>query len=301
MRTEIRLAVVNMPVRSGQIAQNRQVMLDYLEEAAQAGAELVLFPELCLQGYDFYSDPTVTLAEKLAASESLSGPSCQLFTEAAQRLGLYLLFGMAQRDDADPSRLYNAAVAIDAQGNCQAYQKIHPYAEENEIFTKGQQPLALDSPWGPLGIGICYDTYQFPELMRYYTHLGSRLYLNLTALSEQTELPGSRQAFLRYYQPTLEYGVLANTIYIASANLTGRDTLRDYGGGSCILGPKQTPFIETDVAYYAGDANQTAPGIALATLDLSLATRRLSQPNPHAGGEPDFRPELYSQWFASLK
>lgn len=50
----------------------------------------------------------------------------------------------------------------------------------------------FETPWGPVGIEICYDSYQFPELMRYYVSKGMRLYLNPTAEFEQVELAGSR-------------------------------------------------------------------------------------------------------------
>lgn len=291
--TMLTLSVVSMQVCSGQISHNRAKMTAYLKEAAQAGAELVLFPELCLQGYDFYMDPALSWQEKQAASEDLAGESCRVFAKLAQEYHLYVVFGMGERCQ---ERLYNAAIAVNPQGKIVSYRKMHPYAEENQIFGKGDQPVLLPTPWGPVGIGICYDSYQFPELMRYYAYRGARLYLNPTALCQEIELPGSRQAFLNYYRPTLEYGVLANTIFIASANLTGWDRLHYYGGGSMIIGPKVTPFTETDVDCYAGSAEETTEGVYTATLDLALATRRLFVDNPLTG-EPDFRPTLYHSFY----
>lgn len=150
----------------------------------------------------------------------------------------------------------------------------------------------FETPWGPISIGICYDTYQFPELMRYYVDEGSRLYLNPTAVVEEIDKNGSRQAFINYYAPTLEYGVLCNTIFIASANLAGYDGSLYFGGGSAIIGPKVTPFFETDFTYYAGEKDNVQEGIHMSTLDLSLATRRLCTPNKY-NGTKDYRPEIY--------
>lgn len=124
---------------------------------------------------------------------------------------------------------------------------------------------------------------------------GSRLYLNPTAVIEEIPKEGSRQAFLNYYGPTLEYGVLCNTIFIVSANLTGYDDTSYFGGGSAVIGPKITPFYETDVAYYAGDKNNVQEGLYLATIDLSLAKRRLMD-DTGAAAEPDYRPELYKKF-----
>jgi predicted amidohydrolase len=150
----------------------------------------------------------------------------------------------------------------------------------------------FDTKWGPISIGICYDTYQFPELMRYYVNKGSRLYLNPTAVVEEVTLTNSRQGFINYYAPTLEYGVICNTIFIASSNLTGWDKINYFGGGSCVIGPKIDPTSETDVTYYAGDKDNVQAEMFIATIDLSLATRRLCVDNDYVG-KPDFRPDVY--------
>lgn len=293
MENMLTLSVVNFRATSGDKEGNLQAMLAAIEAAHVNGASLVLLPELCLQGYDLFVDPNVTQAQRVRQCEPLDGPSVQAIAARAKALSMYAVFGMGELSG---DVLYNTAVAVTPQGDVHAYRKIHPFAAENLAFAKGDAPLLLDTPWGPVGIGICYDTYQFPELMRYYAHHGARLYLNPTAVAQETEKPGSRQAFLRYYLPTLEYGVLCNTIYIASANLVGMDRINHFGGASLILGPCATDFAETDVAHYAGSPDTTQPGIFTATVDLSLATRRLFTPNPHTG-TPDFRPEIYRTFY----
>jgi predicted amidohydrolase len=153
----------------------------------------------------------------------------------------------------------------------------------------------FDTEWGPVSIGVCYDTYQFPEIMRHYVAKGSRLYLNPTAVVEEIGREGGRQAFLDYYAPTLEYGVLCNTIFIASANLTGFDDNSYFGGGSAVIGPKITPFFETNVHYYAGCKDNVQEELLVATIDLSLAKRCLMD-DTGAAGEPDYRPDVYKKF-----
>lgn len=293
MIDQLTLSVVNMQPISGQKQQNLAKMTALIGEAAAAGAKLVLLPELCLQGYDYYADPAIPLADKLHEAEAAGGESCRAVAALAQRYGMWVIFGMAERPYADQTLLYNTAAVAGPDGSISCYRKIHPFGEENLLFAKGDRPLLFHTAWGPVGVGICYDSYQFPELMRYYAWKGARLYLNPTAMYEEVDKPGSREAFLRYYCPTLEYGVLANTIFVASANLTGQDTLHTYGGGSMVIGPKPTVFMETDVQCWGGDPNCTAEGVYTATVDLSLATRRLCTPNP-CNNEPDFRPALYA-------
>lgn len=131
--------------------------------------------------------------------------------------------------------------------------------------------------------------------MRHYVAQGSRLYLNPTAVVEEIPKEGSRQAFIDYYAPTLEYGVLCNTIFIASSNLTGFDDVNYFGGGSAVIGPKLTPFFETNVHYYGGSKDNVQEEVIITTIDLSLARRRLMDCSG-AAGEPDYRPEIYKKF-----
>jgi predicted amidohydrolase len=154
----------------------------------------------------------------------------------------------------------------------------------------------FDTKWGPVSVGICYDTYNFPELMRYYASKGSRLYLNPTALVERINTAESRRGFLDFYTTAIEYGVICNTIFVAGSNLVGKDRFHYFGGGSCIIGPKITPTTETDaIHYYAGGADKNQAGLFMATLDLSLAKRTLFTNNRYTG-VPDYRPDVYKNF-----
>ncbi len=291
----INVAVVNFKVSAKDKASNLKRIREFTAAAAKRGADLVLFPELCLMGYDYYIDESIDLKTKVATTETLEGSSCQSIAKTAQEYGVYVVFGMAEKKTEDADNIYNSAVAIGPSGILGAYQKIHPFDSENLWFTKGDTPFMFDTPWGPISLGICYDTYQFPELMRHYVAKGSRLYLNPTAVIEELGKEGSRQAFINYFAPTLEYGVLCNTIFIASANLTGYDDKLYFGGGSSIIGPKITPFFETDFTYYAGNKDNVQEGIFMGTLDLSLAKRRLCVAS-ECTGTVDYRPDLYKKF-----
>jgi len=287
----ITVAVVNFKVQTGDKEKNVSRILDYSKSAAKRGADLILFPEMCVLGYDYYVDKDIPMKEKEEITETVDGSTFARISEVAKETRIYIVAGMAEKDKAT-SDLYNSAAAFGPQGFIGTYRKIHPFDYENSWCKKGDKPFMFDTKWGSISIGICYDTYQFPELMRHYVNKGSRLYLNPTAVVEEVTLANSRQGFINYYAPTLEYGVLANTIYIASANLTGWDKINYFGGGSCIIGPKIHPTFETDFTYYAGDKDNLQAEMFMATIDLSLATRRLCIDNEYVG-KPDFRPEVY--------
>lgn len=290
----VTIAVVNFKVTTGEKEDNLQRIIEFSIAAAKRGADMIVFPELCLMGYDYFVEDQISQEEKIRMTETLEGPACTAIKKVAKDHGIYVVFGMSEKEKGKEV-LYNSAVAVGPEGILGSYRKMHPFETESSWCVKGHEPFMFSTKWGPISIGICFDTYQFPELMRYYVGKGSRLYLNPTAVMEEIPKEGSRQGFLNYYGPTLEYGVLCNTIFIASANLTGYDHTTFWGGGSAILGPKMTPFYETDVAYYGGDKNNLEEGLYLATLDLSLATRRLCQDKPYTG-EPDYRPNIYKQF-----
>ena len=211
----INVAVVNFKVETKDKAINLKRVLGFSEAASKRGADLVLFPELCMMGYDFYADDNVSVKDKLDSAETLDGEICNAIAQITNKYDNFVVFGMAEKDSKTPDSIYNSAVAIGPTGVVGSYRKIHTFELENKWFTKGEKPFMFETPWGPISIGICYDTYQFPELMRYYVDEGSRLYLNPTAVVEEIDKNGSRQAFINYYAPTLEYGVLCNTIFIA--------------------------------------------------------------------------------------
>lgn len=290
MLDKMTVATVNMSVKAAAVEENRKKIMEYATEAGERGADLILFPEMCVSGYDCFASSDYTCEQKIALSEPSDGPTARAVAEISRKYGNYIVYGAAERCP-ESDILYNSAFVTGPEGIIGTYRKIHPFGEESKWCRKGTKPFLFDTPWGPVGIGICYDTYQFPELMRYYVYKGARLYLNPTAQAEEIGLPGSRENFRSYYS-LLDAGVLCNTIYIASANLTGYDIKSYFAGDSCVLGPKMSPFFETEVDCYAGDRDNTEESLDMATIDLSLARRRLCQIN-ELTGEMDYNPDLY--------
>jgi predicted amidohydrolase len=165
----------------GNKAINLNRIKGYVEAAAKKGSDLILFPEMSLTGYDDEPDKPVEEKMQHKLAETVPGPSSQEVAELAKKLGLYVIFGMPIRDDKDPKTVYNGLAVITPTGEISSYHKLHLPAPEPNWATRGDKPYLLQTPWGPIGIGICYDTYSFPELMRYYVAKGARIYLNPTA------------------------------------------------------------------------------------------------------------------------
>lgn len=287
------VGVVNFKTASADFEQNLSRITGYAEKAARMGVDLVLFPEMCLTGYDWFTDPAVPLSDKKSLARSSAQSSLPEIEAISKKYGIYIVWGAPEYDEKN-DLLYNSAFVSGPEGLIGTYRKIHPFGAENTWCAKGTDPFMIQTKFGPIGIGICYDSYQFPELVRYYTEKGCRLYLNPTAELEEINKSHSRKAFYSYYD-LLEYAVKCNTIFLASANLTGWDKDSYFAGGSYIIGPKITPFFETEVFCYGGSKENTQEKLSIAVIDLSLATRRLCTSNDETG-TPDFRPELYRTW-----
>lgn len=292
----ISIAVVNFKVDSGNKQSNLNKMVQYSEAASKRGADLILFPEMCLMGFDYFLSDDIPMADKIKNTETIEGPSVNTIVDTAKKNNIYIVFGMSEKSDDDSKVLHNCAVVAGPEGFVGSYRKIHPFSTEGKWCTKGKDPFIFQTEWGPIGLGICYDNYQFPELTRYYVYKGARLLLNPTAVIEEIPNEGSREAFRRCYTPHLEYLVLSSSVYVASSNLTGYDSESYFGGGSAIIGPKTNAFDEVDVTTYAGDDNSYQANMEIGTIDLSLATRHQCVDNPYFG-EPDFRPEIYKELY----
>lgn len=307
VRDTITVAVANFPVQAGNVGANLAQIEAYLHQAAAAGADLVVLPELCLTGYD---DPEGTpFAQKapVRLAEPVPGPSSRQVAALARELGLWAVFGLPEQEATrggspavgEAVRVYNAACIVSPTGVVGTYRKIHPFGRENEWATAGCDPCVFDTPWGPIGLGICYDLYSFPEMVMYARAKGARLFLNPTAVSWAVSAAD-------VFRAKIEVTCLRGNLYVATANLQGPDRTSTFVGQSHIIGPLGP---RNSVRYLAGvpfsEQPETAPGLRVATLDLSAVEDQgawnlhVFESNPLTG-RPDWRPELYARWFAEI-
>ncbi|MCR4587080.1 MAG: carbon-nitrogen hydrolase family protein [Lachnospiraceae bacterium] len=279
----VTIATVNFHSLWGKKKENVERIKGYIEAAAKRGANMILFPEMALTGYDDESDKPVYEQMQYVDSEFYDGPSIREIAEVTKKYGVYTIVGYPERDHEDERRVFNAAFVTGPDGIVGSYRKIHVCVFEVLWAKKGREPLCFDTPWGKVGVSICGDTYNYHELTRYYASLGARIVLNPTAV-----LATDVWDYESYYVTGLESAVIENGIYMISSNFTGPEKVSDGGGCSNIIGPA----LHEQKKWYAGSMGKFEENIYMETVDLSIANRAIFKENP-LNGEPDYRPEIY--------
>lgn len=139
-----------------------------IDIAVSKGARLVALPEyFCIMG--------MKDADKVAVREEAgSGPIQEFLSGTAKRHGIWLVGGSVPLVSSKPDKVRNSCLVYDNSGKQVArYDKIHlfnlvlgkeRYAEEKTIEA-GNEVVTLESPFGRIGLSICYDL-RFPELYR---------------------------------------------------------------------------------------------------------------------------------------
>lgn len=139
-----------------------------IEMAADQGAKLVGLPE-------YFPLMGMTETDKVALRETEGrGPMQDFLARTAERLGIWIVGGTVPLEAEAPDKVRNACLVFDDRGNRVArYDKIHLFGfamgeesySEQRTIEPGDRVVAFDSPFGRIGLSICYDL-RFPELYR---------------------------------------------------------------------------------------------------------------------------------------
>ena len=177
MQTETLVAACVQMVSGTNVAENLKSAEQGIAKAANQGANLVILPEyFCIMGQ--HDTDKVAVAEDYRASNPDASTPIQWFLQQqAMQYGVYLIGGTLPLKTSDANKVYNTTLVYAPDGAVVArYDKIHlfgfqnglEYYDESTTIMAGelaQAPVVWDSPWGRIGLSICYDV-RFPELYR---------------------------------------------------------------------------------------------------------------------------------------
>ena len=268
----IRVACQQLAPVVGELAANRERALAAIDAAADAGAQVVVLPELASSGYVFES-----AAEARSLAEPADGPTLAGWAARAAARGLVIAGGFAELG-AD-GRLRNSAALVDASGVRAVYRKAHLWDREPDWFAPGDTPPAVvDTPHGRIGLIVCYDL-EFPEWTRAAALRGAELLCVPTNWPREPRPGGERP------MEVLRTMVAAatNRMAVAACDRCGAERGVEWVAGSAIAGP--------DGWLLAGPPEAAEPALLIA--DVDLATARDKALGPRNDALADRRADLY--------
>lgn len=158
-----------------------------LDEALRSDPNIVVFPENML----LFSGKSDDYAKH---AQNTKGELIQTLQEWSAEADIWLLAGSLPMK-APGGKIYNSSVFFSPEGDIHArYDKIHlfdvnvagdqQYRESDDV-APGKKAVTTDTPWGCLGLSICYDI-RFPELYRKHADAGAHTLMIPAAFTATT-------------------------------------------------------------------------------------------------------------------
>lgn len=262
------------------VEANLRTLDEAARRAAQAGADILLTPELFPVGYaPLRLRAELDPARLPGIRDRLSG--------IARRNGIGLVYSLPAvagaegggEGDAGP-RWHISATMVDATGaELLSYAKVHLFGDEERaaFVAAAQPPAVVDFRGIRTSLLICYDI-EFPEAARAAAARGAELLLVPTALSA---------GFDAVPQVLVRARALESQVNVAYANHCGDEDAYTFGGGSVVAGPDGAVLAE-------GGAG---PDLLFADIGTA-AVQRARNDVPYLR---ERRPGLYLEWEAGLQ
>jgi len=169
-----------------QVGADKEVNIRKIEEAISStdSAQLVVLPECWNSPYGIsffpkYAEPVPNAGESI---DETASPSIAALSKKAKERGIWIVGGSIPERDGD--KLYNTCTVYNPEGVIVAkHRKIHLFDinvpgkivfKESDSLSPGSTPTIFDTPWGPIGVGICYDI-RFPEYAAMLRQKGARI------------------------------------------------------------------------------------------------------------------------------
>jgi omega-amidase len=164
--------------------KNIETAVSALKKASSLGADMVVLPECwnspyATSSFPVYAEPVPPVG---VLPDKVENPSSSALCATAKELGVWLVGGSIPERSGE--QLFNTCLVINPSGSiCAKHRKVHLFDIdvpgkirfiESDSLTGGDSATVIDTPWGGLGVGICYDI-RFPELGIVMRQRGARI------------------------------------------------------------------------------------------------------------------------------
>jgi predicted amidohydrolase len=214
------------------LAANLDAVVRMTREAAHHGARFVMSPEYALM----MDGSGRTMRERALPGDG--GDALRRLQSLAKELSVWLLIGSLTLKTED-DRMTNRSLLVSDKGSVVAfYDKIHMFdatlpdgkvIRESSAYCPGDRAVVADTPWGRLGLTVCYDL-RFPQLYRSLAQAGAR-YLTVPSSFQRTT---GRD----HWQPLLQARAIENACFVFAPAMCGEHPgNRSTYGHSLVIDP----------------------------------------------------------------
>jgi len=219
----MKVAVAQISCSLGDPKTNLLKVREFSRRARDAGAELIVFPEMTDTGY---SMPVIQARANSWTSGFVPG-----LQEIAAKLSIAIVCGVSEQDGAS---VYNSLVFVDQQGRIVTkYRKTHLYAvapvDEQKCFAPGDTFASFVMGGLRFGFSICYDL-RFPEM---YRKLVVEQDVGVFIVSSAWPFPR-----LEHFRTLALARAIENQGYLIASNRVGKDDDLWFCGSSAIIDPR---------------------------------------------------------------
>jgi predicted amidohydrolase len=241
----VRVALAQVECVLGDVGANARRMEETLRAAS--GADLVVFPELALTGYQ---------AARARAGVALPAADPQIAGPAGEERAVVVGFA-----EAAPPHTYNAAAYVEGGAVRHVHRKLnlptYDIWEERRHFTPGAEVRAFDTRFGRMAILICADAWQ-PALAALAVRDGARLLVVPAASAlRHPDIEETWHDITRFYARTLQ-------CYVVFVNRAGEEPGMRFWGGSHVYAPGGVLLAE---------APRDEPALVCVDLELDVVRR----------------------------
>ena len=252
---KLKLALAQINTRLGDLHANLDKHLALIEQARQAGVDLLIFPELSLTGY-VLQDITPTVACRPLPTDPIFQPLLQASN------GMDLVVGFV---DEDPRHRFYISSAYLSQGQVahvhhKVYLPTYGLFDEGRFFAWGDAVRAFDTRFGRMGILICEDFWHAsPPYLLWLDGADILLFTSASPGRGLTSEPQLESA--RWVEHINRAYASLFTSFVVHVNRVGYEDGLNFWGGSTVFDPGgellvKGPYHQEALTYVEIDLNE---------------------------------------------
>ena len=250
----MKVALAQIAPHLGDVNKNFDLHLKWIKKAIEEKVDLLIFPELSLSGYNL---------KDLVEDVALRPAKASLFSELkdiSRRLSLIVGFV----EEKERGLFYNSAAFISGGRIVHIHRKLflptYGMLEEGKFFAQGRNFQTFKTPWGKMGMEICYDFLHYSSSYLLFVG-GSEIIIVISAAPGRGLSEKDNYQSCRMWELMGEAMSRFSSVYLIYCNRVGFEDGKHFAGGSFIFSPfgqmvAQAPYLDESFLVKKIDLDQ---------------------------------------------